>query len=495
VGLLSRPSVVRAAHPRSLYSQTEDAWTPDSPLASPSTPTGSENGFQTSAQRRVSGRKSMDSTQSLPLLSSDLPPGAAPSLTSADLRATSFSGGSVNRREVVAAVRSGSIGRSRSGFGTPLPSNRSLTETLQRSTSTRAVALAAMPYFYPALLSHLAAAFRQVIVLSDHVKNGITYKDAFDGKEAVSIFAELIKTSDRNLACIVGRCLGAQKWFHDVSYEHKLRDNPNELYQFKERLTAPLIPDQNPATDSPISEHNSLARAASSSSSVPRRPHYTPESSSLQMSDSQFSFNASSAGTPATSSSHLPSASPQLMTKLDSGAAVVLPASKDGAVEGEEDLPTGVFMMLLNCYSPTCSRDKLCYSINCPRRLEQMKRLNMKPTGGLSRKLSHESIHDVKEATGTLWIHSVSQEILDSVDDTEKKRQEAINEVIYTERDFVRDLEYLREVSGAPLHRRRCVLTLHSNGSSPFWPRTLWLRRAGRTSFARCSGTSTTSSP
>ncbi len=46
-----------------------------------------------------------------------------------------------------------------------------------------------------------------------------------------------------------------------------------------------------------------------------------------------------------------------------------------------------------------------------------------------------------------MWIHSVSQEILDSVDDTEKKRQEAINEVIYTERDFVRDLEYLRDVS------------------------------------------------
>lgn len=41
----------------------------------------------------------------------------------------------------------------------------------------------------------------------------------------------------------------------------------------------------------------------------------------------------------------------------------------------------------------------------------------------------------------------MSQDILDSVDDTEKKRQEAINEVIYTERDFVRDLEYLRDVS------------------------------------------------
>lgn len=31
--------------------------------------------------------------------------------------------------------------------------------------------------------------------------------------------------------------------------------------------------------------------------------------------------------------------------------------------------------------------------------------------------------------------------------DLEKKRQEAINEVIYTERDFVRDMEYLRDVS------------------------------------------------
>lgn len=48
---------------------------------------------------------------------------------------------------------------------------------------------------------------------------------------------------------------------------------------------------------------------------------------------------------------------------------------------------------------------------------------------------------------GTLWIHSVPQEVVNNVSDTEKKRQEAINEVIYTERDFVRDMEYLRDVS------------------------------------------------
>lgn len=52
---------------------------------------------------------------------------------------------------------------------------------------------------------------------------------------------------------------------------------------------------------------------------------------------------------------------------------------------------------------------------------------------------------------GTLWIHSVPKEIVDSVSDTEKKRQEAINEVIYTERDFVRDMEYLRDAWINPL--------------------------------------------
>ena len=52
----------------------------------------------------------------------------------------------------------------------------------------------------------------------------------------------------------------------------------------------------------------------------------------------------------------------------------------------------------------------------------------------------------VSQEPGTLWIHSVPQEIVDSVSDVEKRRQEAINEVMYTERDFVRDMEYLRDV-------------------------------------------------
>ena len=40
-------------------------------------------------------------------------------------------------------------------------------------------------------------------------------------------------------------------------------------------------------------------------------------------------------------------------------------------------LAAGFFTLLMNCYLPTCTRDQLCYSIACPRRLEQQARLNM----------------------------------------------------------------------------------------------------------------------
>lgn len=35
--------------------------------------------------------------------------------------------------------------------------------------------------------------------------------------------------------------------------------------------------------------------------------------------------------------------------------------------------------------------------------------------------------------------------------ENEKKRQEVYNEVFYTERDFVRDMEYLRDVRTSPV--------------------------------------------
>ncbi|KAF2165449.1 hypothetical protein M409DRAFT_24298 [Zasmidium cellare ATCC 36951] len=231
---------------------------------------------------------------------------------------------------------------------------------------------------YGALLSNVASAFRDRVPLQEKEKDGLVYKNAFSGYEAVELIAYIIRTSDRNLALLLGRSLDAQKFFHEVAYAHRLRDSPNEVYQFKETINE------------------------------------------------------------------------------------------------EPPEVNGVFTLLTECYSPTCNRDNLCYSIACPRRLEQQQRLNMKVTPGLKRETSRASLHDEVDNEQKLWINTVSKEISDSVSDKEKKRQEVISEIMYTERDFVKDLEYLRDfwikplrmpdISPIPEHRReKFIRTVFSN--------------------------------
>ena len=212
------------------------------------------------------------------------------------------------------------------------------------------------PLVYPALLSRVADVFRERIAAGDRNKNELSYTFAFTGGEAVDLISYIIKTTDRNLALLLGRALDAQKFFHDVTYDHRLRDSPTEIYQFREAL----------------------------------------------MEDPSTNVN-------------------------------------------------GVFTLLTECYSPTCTRDQLCYSIACPRRLEQQSRLNLKPQPGLRREPSQSSLHADESDEQKLWINTVSKEVADSVGDREKKRQEVISEIMYTERDFVKDLEYLRDFWMKPL--------------------------------------------
>ena len=49
---------------------------------------------------------------------------------------------------------------------------------------------------------------------------------------AVDILCRIIRTNDRNLALLLGRSLDAQKFFHDVTYNHRLRDSVHEIYAF-----------------------------------------------------------------------------------------------------------------------------------------------------------------------------------------------------------------------------------------------------------------------
>ncbi|CAE6475401.1 unnamed protein product [Rhizoctonia solani] len=285
------------------------------------------------------------------------------------------------------------------------------------------------PLVYPALLSRVADAFRQRIPLNDRTKDGLTYPVAFDGREAVDLIAYIIKTSDRNLALLLGRALDAQKFFHDVTYDHRLRDSPAEIYQF--------------SGPRPVTSWDT--DGAEDGESTPVRPGlFSPGQGS------------------------------------GSGVGSVNAAGNAVSEEDSIPLPVGVFTLLTECYSPTCSRDKVCYCIGCPRRVEQATRQQSQRSlvtnstasavsvlggtpiaaGGaatmagrlIKGNSSKESLidHGLKEP-GQLWIQSVPQEIADSVNDLERKRQEAINEVIYTERDFVRDLEYLRDRWMEPL--------------------------------------------
>lgn len=224
------------------------------------------------------------------------------------------------------------------------------------------------PLVYPALLSRVAAVFKDRLSVGERLKNDLAYTNAFTGAEAVDLLSYIIRTADRNLALLLGRALDAQKLFHDVTYDHRLRDAPGEIYQFRETM----------GEESAVSEVN------------------------------------------------------------------------------------GVFTLLTECYSPTCTRDKLCYSIACPRRLEQQARLNLKPQPGLRSSASRASLHgDDDNEDQKLWINMVPKEIADTLEDKEKKRQEIIFEIMYTERDFVKDLEYLRDFWMRPLR------SAHNSSLSP----------------------------
>lgn len=242
------------------------------------------------------------------------------------------------------------------------------------------------PIVYPALLSRVAEAFRERILVADRVKDGLTYKDAFDGREAVDKISYIIKTTDRNLALLLGRALDAQKFFHDVTYDHRLRDSAGELYKFRTGMPSPFVSGELQTIEGAEANGNGAQKDG--------RKEGKGSRPGLQHNPS---VNASIRSTPSGSGggsvdSHTSPSSPSI-----GGDTLVAHGGLVGGGEGAEDapLPSGVFTLLTDCYSPTCSRDQLCYSIACPRRLEQQARLNMKPQPGLKKQISRESLGDL----------------------------------------------------------------------------------------------------
>ncbi|KAL0142370.1 CNH-domain-containing protein [Mucor lusitanicus] len=217
------------------------------------------------------------------------------------------------------------------------------------SPSSPGATLTANSSIYPALLSKIAHVFKENMVVGTRTKDSIQYHDVFDGREAVSVLASIIKTSDRNLAILVGRALDDQKLFHDVNYEHRLRDSVHELYQFKEQQGV---------------------------SKPPIKRKLSADSDTIAATDADI--------TPSED------ASPAVHKE-------------------DDDMPNGVFTLLTDCYSSTCTIENTCYSVLCPRRFN----------------LSQNSLYEENE--DRLWINT------------------RIYELIYTEKDFVEDLLYVEK--------------------------------------------------
>lgn len=251
------------------------------------------------------------------------------------------------------------LGELKQGSRPSLPAFNTSSNGERHSPSPHASQSRRTPIVYPALLSRVAEAFRERINLSERAKDGLAYKDAFDGREAVDKIAYIIKTTDRNLALLLGRALDAQKFFHDVTYDHRLRDSPYELYQFRTAVTGPYV------SGDVSTVHGDLDGRALG-----------------KLRDSATSNDGS-----------VPSGDD---TQTDDTSGSQIPAPNESSMSADEaPLPSGVFTLLTDCYSPTCSRDQLCYSIACPRRLEQQARLNLKPQPGLKRSISKESLGDL----------------------------------------------------------------------------------------------------
>lgn len=81
--------------------------------------------------------------------------------------------------------------------------------------------------------------------------------------------------------------------------------------------------------------------------------------------------------------------------------------------------------------------------------------MNLKIGAGLKKDEAPANDDDVDQTDEQkLWINTVPKEVADGVSDKEKKRQEVISEICYTERDFCKDLEYLRDFWINPLRSK-----------------------------------------
>ncbi|KAI8637471.1 CNH domain-containing protein [Parasitella parasitica] len=321
-------------------------------------------------------------------------------------------------------------------------SGRSLSaipENKQQDSFKMPKSMPSNPTYYRAFLSSTAHEMKGRIITSDRIKNGIEYSNVFDGKEAIDKLKEILGTSDRSLALRVGRALEAQRVFHDVNYENRLVDDIIEIYQFNQVLF-----------------HHNDSQSGSTTST----------NSSSSGSDNSFSVTSTIIGNDASDDEDEGNDDGN---SLHTNATAMTTSTTTCPVQGQIQiqqqpqpqpqqqqqqqqinkllLPSGIFTALTHCYTPTCDNINPCYSYTCPKR----ERLRKRPHSVDTReKRVTAYIYEV-EKHQPLWSQTIDDYIVLSTPATERKRQETIFELIYTEENFMNDLDYVVKLWIDPL--------------------------------------------
>ncbi|KAI8887425.1 hypothetical protein K501DRAFT_175556, partial [Backusella circina FSU 941] len=261
---------------------------------------------------------------------------------------------------------------------------------------------------YLAYLSSIALEFRQTIVLTDHVKDGIDYKNTFDGKEAVDKIALIVKTSDRKLALRIGKSLSEQRFFHDVSYETKLVDSEFYFYEFSNRS---LYINSNDTASSSLLDQVVTTRAT-----------LVGEEDLHIKNTEQYNIKTH-----------------------------------------HQIVPAGIITEMTRCYSPTCLVLRPCYSPTCPKRLLQFKKHHSSDSFASTMIQRHfkKTNQDNSINNHDLWADNISRHLYNAITKIERKRQENIYELIYTEEDYVNSLQYLQTMWITPLLSESIIPQVH----------------------------------
>ncbi|KAF1796532.1 hypothetical protein V8B55DRAFT_1469504 [Mucor lusitanicus] len=289
--------------------------------------------------------------------------------------------------------------------------------------------------YYRAFLSSIAFELKRRIITNDRIKNDIEYNNVFDGKEAIDKLKEILGTTDRSLALRVGRALEAQRFFHDVNYENRLIDDIIEIYQFNQVLFH-----NNNRSSSTTSTMSSNSSSGDNSFSVTSTiiGNYASEDEAEDDDDHDSLHTDTTAATSTHSRTHS-SSQPQQHPQQH--------GQHQQPHNHSNLLPNGIYTELTHCYTPTCDNMHPCYSYTCPKR----ERLRKRPHSVDTReKRVTAYIYEV-EKHQQLWSQTIDDYIVLSTPATERKRQETIFELIYTEENFLNDLDYVIKMWMEPL--------------------------------------------